>query len=151
MQSGQSDVVTQAWDRSDLLGSWRVVSAKGVLVDADGTRTESESSLEGVIIFTPQQRMIAFVLHPGREPAKDDEGKLKLFQSMVAYTGRFSLEPDRYILNIDWSSTALNQNEQQIRLFQIDKDTLRIETPEHSNIFDSTKRNSNTLFAIRER
>ena len=151
MQVGESDVVTASWARSDLYGSWRVVSSKGVMVDADGTRTEKESSLEGVIVFTPQHRMIAFVTHPGRQPAKNDADKLKLFQSMVVYSGRFSLQAEKYIVTIDWSSTALNQNEPQVRLYSIDKETLRIEVPEHKSIFDETKRNSNILIAMREK
>ena len=135
----------------ELYGSWRVVSAKGVLVDTDGTRTESEHALEGVLIFTPDHRMIAFVLHPGREPGQSDEAKLKLFGAMVTYTGRFTLYRDRYVVNIDWSSTGLNQQQEQTRYFTIDGDTLQIKVPEHSSIFNPAQRNSNTLFAIRER
>lgn len=146
----ESHAAVDAWNASDLYGSWRVISAKGVLVDTDGTRTESEHALEGVLIFTPDHRMIAFVLHPGREPGQSDEAKLKLFGSMVAYTGRFSLQPDRYLVTIDWSSTALNQNQEQVRLFRMDGDSLRIEVPEHSSIFNPAQRNSNILFAVRE-
>jgi hypothetical protein len=146
----ENHAAVDAWDASDLYGSWRVISAKGV-VDTDGTRTESEHALEGVLIFTPDHRMIAFVLHPGREPGQSDEAKLKLFGSMVAYTGRFSLQPDRYLVAIDWSSTALNQNQEQVRLFRMDGDSLRIEVPEHSSIFNPAQRSSNILFAVRER
>lgn len=151
MKVGESETVADSWGRSELYGSWRVVSAKGVVVHADGTRTESESSPEGVIIFTPEHRMIAFVTRPGRKPAQNDEDRLKLFQSMVVYSGRFSLEPGKYIVNIDWSSTALNQSEPQVRLYSIDGNTLRIKVPEHRSIFDETKRNSNILIAIREK
>jgi len=147
----EKDAVPASWRRNALYGSWRVVSAKGALVDAEGTRTESERPLEGVLIFTPDHRMIAFVLHPGRSAAKHDDDKLKLFQSMVAYTGRFTLEPDKYVLHVDWSSTALNQDEPQVRLYSIEGDTLRVTVAEHKNIFDATKRNSNVLTAIREK
>jgi hypothetical protein len=151
MDISKSDPAVDAWSASDLYGSWRVISAKGVLVDVDGTRTESEHALEGVLIFTPGHRMIAFVLHPGREPGQSDAAKLKLFGSMVAYTGRFTLEPDRYLVTIDWSSTALNENQEQVRLFRMDGDSLRIEVPEHSSIFNPAQRTSNTLLAVRER
>jgi Lipocalin-like domain len=151
MNMGVADPATGSWRRDDLIGSWGVVSARGVLVDADGTRTESSKSLDGVIIFTPQHRMIVFVTDPGRKPAIDDAEALKLFRSMVAYTGRLTLEPDRYTVDIEFSSTQLNLDEPQLRFYRIDNDTLTIETPEHKNIFDSAKRNSNTLTAIRER
>lgn len=134
-----------------LYGSWRVIGAKGVLVDADGTRTESESAQEGILIFTPEHRMIAFVLRPGRMPASHDAERLELFKSMAAYSGKFRLEPDRYILDIDWSSTALNQGEPQIRDYTIEADTMKIEVALHANIHDPTKKNANTLTLRRER
>jgi hypothetical protein len=134
-----------------LYGSWRVEGAKGVLEDADGTRTESESAQEGVLIFTPEHRMIAFVLSPGRTPAANDAERVALFKSMVTYSGKFRLEPGRYVLDIDWSSTALNTDEPQIRYYTIDGDMLRIEVPLHRNIHDPTKKNANTLSLKRER
>jgi len=76
---------------------------------------------------------------------------LALFKSMVAYTGKFTLEPRRYILNIDWSSTALNLGEPQIRYYTIEGDTLKIEVPLHRNIHDPTKKNANVLTLVRER
>ena len=134
-----------------LYGSWLVVGAKGVLVDADGTRNEIESVQEGVLIFTPGHRMIAFVMSPGRKPASDDAERVVLFKSMVTYSGKFRLERGRYILDIDWSSTALNLDEPQTRYYTIDGDTLTIDVPLHKNIHDATKQNANTLTLQREK
>lgn len=149
MQQDASAV--EALRDEQLYGSWRVAGAKGLLEDADGTRTESESAQEGVLIFTPEHRMIAFVLRPGRTPAANDAERVELFKSMVTYSGRFRLESGRYILDIDWSSTALNTDEPQIRYYTIDGDTLKIEVPLHRNIHDPTKKNANTLTLRRER
>ena len=149
MDSADAATVDLRDDR--LYGSWRVVGAKGTLVDADGTRTDSEMIQEGVLVFTPQHRVVAFVLHPGRKPATNDAERLALFKSMVTYSGRFRIEPGRYILNIDWSSTALNQDEPQIRYYTIEGDTLKIEVPLHRNIHDPTKKNTNVLTLVRER
>lgn len=134
-----------------LYGSWRVLGAKGVLEDSDGTRTESEAAQEGVLIFTPEHRMVAFVLSPGRRPATNDAERLELFKSMVTYSGKFRLEPGKYVLDIDWSSTALNTDEPQIRCYTIDGDTLKIEVALHRNIHDPSKKNANTLTLRRER
>lgn len=133
-----------------LYGSWRVTGAKGILVDAEGTRAEMESAQEGVLIFTPGHRMIAFVLSPDRKPASNDVERLALFKSMVTYSGLFVLEPGKYILDIDWSSTALNTDELQTRYYTIEGDTLKIEVPLHKNIHDPTKQNANTLTLRRE-
>lgn len=145
-----SETATTTLRDDCLYGSWRVVGAKGVLVDADGTRTEVESAQEGVLIFTPGHRMIAFVLRPDRKPAANDAERVELFKSMVTYSGKFRLEPGKYLLDIDWSSTALNQDELQTRYYTIDGDTLKIDVPLHKNIHDATKQNANTLTLRRE-
>lgn len=133
-----------------LYGSWRVVRAEGVLVDADGHRTESSSEQEGVLIFTPGHRMIAFVVRPGRTPADNDEDRLELFKSAITYSGHFRLEAGKYLLEIEWSSTALNQDELQVRGYRIEGDTLTITTELHRNIHDPSKQNANTLTLQRE-
>lgn len=148
MASGET--AAQTLRDEQLYGSWRVIGAKGVMVDADGMRTESESTQEGVLIFTPGHRMIAFVLSPDRKPASNDADRVALFKSMVTYSGKFVLEPGKYILDIDWSSTALNTDELQTRYYTIDGDTLKIEVPLHKNIHDATKQNANTLTLRRE-
>ena len=148
MASGET--AAQTLRDEQLYGSWRVIGAKGVMVDADGMRTESESTQEGVLIFTPGHRMIAFVLSPDRKPASNDADRVALFKSMVTYSGKFVLEPGKYILDIDWSSTALNTDELQTRYYTIDGDTLKIEVPLHRNIHDATKQNANTLTLRRE-
>lgn len=150
MEEGYSQDVVDAWRDNDLYGSWRIVAGKGISVDADGTRTEIDAKPEGVLVFTPSHRMIAFVVQPGRKPATNDEERLALFRSTTTYSGRFLLEPGRYILNVDWTSTALNQD-QQIREYAIDGDSMRIEVRLHPNIHDNTKQNANTLFLEREK
>lgn len=134
-----------------LYGSWLIVGAKGYLIDANGNRTENEGPQEGVLIFTPGHRMIAFALQPGRQPANNDEERVRLFKSMVTYSGKFRLEQGRYLLDIDWSSTALNTDETQIRNYEISSDNLTIEVPLHKNIHDPTTQNSNILMLVREK
>ena len=145
------NAASEAWRNHELYGSWRVVGAEGFSEHADGNRSPVHShAQEGVLIFTPGHRMIAFVVHPGRKPASSDAERLQLFKSMVTYSGKFRLDPEKYVLDIDWSSTALNQDEPQIRYYKIDGDTLTITVPLHSNIHDPTIKNSNTLTLVRE-
>ena len=149
MEKGNSEIAGLRDEQ--LYGSWLIVGAKGYSIDADGTRTEVDGPQEGVLIFTPLHRMIAFALQPGRKPAGNDEERLGLFKSMVTYTGRFKLESGRYLLDIDWSSTMLNLDETQIRNYTIDGDRLTIEVPLHRNIHDQTRQNSNVLMLVREK
>jgi len=151
MQDEKTDPKLEAWAREHLYGTWRVQSSKAVRVTADGKRIPQDTELEGVLVFTPGHRVVAFVLHPGRQPAKTDADKARLLETMAAYTGRFELHPDRYIFTMDWSSTALNQGAKITRLFKVDGDRMVVTVPEAPSFFDPNERSSNDLFLVREK
>ena len=114
-------------------------------------KTVRETPQDGVIIFTPAHRMIAFVVEQGRTPAKNDAESLKLFQSMAAYTGKFVLEPGKYTVNLDFTSSQIALDEPQVRRYRIEGDALIIETPEHDILFAPGKQNSTLLKAVQEK
>jgi hypothetical protein len=151
MDDGHPAVAGEVVERPELYGSWRMVSARTLLVEADGTRTETEAKPEGVILFTPQRMMAFATTDPNRKPATNDAEALKLYHSMIIYSGRYRLYADRYDIDIDLSSTELNKDEPQPRYYTIEGDTLRIEVKEHPYIADNTKRNATWLVCEREK
>jgi len=122
------------------------------VIDADKAKTVRETPQDGVIIFTPAHRKVAFVVEQGGgTPAKNDAEPLKFFQSMAAYTGKFILEPGKYTVNLDFTSTQISLDEPQVRHYRIEGDVLIIETPELDSLFAPGKRNSTLLKAVREK
>lgn len=63
-----------------------------------------------------------------REPGNTDEKMLALFRTVMAYTGRYRVEKDRFITKIDSSwNEAWNGSEQE-RFYKLDGDALEVST-----------------------
>ena len=94
----------------DLLGTWTMLSwrqqtvATGQIVDAHGPDPV------GYITYGADGRMHAIVVRrdravPRKLPATDAE-KLRLFDSMLAYAGTYSLDEDKVVHHVDASGSA---------------------------------------------
>src|SRR5436305_779521 len=66
------------------------------------------------------------------KPAKTIEEKAALLDSMIAYTGKFTVEGDKITTHVDTSSNEIytGANQDQTRFFRIDGNKLIIQTPE---------------------
>ena len=83
----------------------------------------------GYVIFTPEGRFMCVLTGEGRTAAKTDEDRAALLKSMVAYTGMYRLEADKFIVNVDASWNAAWVGTEQGRTFKIDGDRLQTFSP----------------------
>jgi hypothetical protein len=115
-------------DREKLLGIWKIVS----VVSEDQVTGEREPvlgvSLAGYLIFTPEGRMMTIVTGEDRKEAKNDEDRGDLFKSMVAYTGAYHLEGDKFITKVDVAWNPAWVGTEQTRFFVLDGHLLHITT-----------------------
>ena len=84
--------------------------------------------LEGGVVFTPGGRLMAIATSSGRIPARTDDDRLKLFGSLLAYTGQARLEGDgRFVTEVDasWDPAWAGRQE---RFFSIENDTFTVRT-----------------------
>ena len=117
-------------DASALLGTWKMVSwqqdifATGERVDALGPNPI------GYINYCADARMYALVVKNDRPPpagaVPTNEEKLRLFDSMLAYAGTYTLHGDRVIhhLNASWNQAWAGTD--QVRFSNLEDDTLTI-------------------------
>ena len=136
-----------AIDGSALYGGWKVISTV-VTTEGEGEQVIPST---GYLLFTPEHRISAIVGRPDRKPATNEAEELALARSLMAYTGRFELKEDHYVAKLDMSSTQLALDEQQIRYFRIDGDTLIISMPMRPSTVRPGVRDSTVLTAVRER
>jgi hypothetical protein len=117
-------------DASALLGTWKMVSwtwkvlATGEVSDAMGPDPI------GYIAYHADGRMMALVLKSDRPPftgtVPTDDEKIRLFDTMQAYSATYTLEGDKVVHHVDaawspaWAGTDLT------RPFALDGDTLVI-------------------------
>lgn len=78
----------------------------------------------GYLILLPSGRMAAVLEGEGRKPAKTDEERSALLQSLIAYTGKFRIEGDKWITKVDASWNGVWNGTEQERTYRLDGDKL---------------------------
>lgn len=106
----------------DLIGLWRLVSAK--LEDLDNGEIEDAYGPDplGYLLFAPGGRMLS-LLTGGANRGNDPAG---YFSSMVAYSGKYKVDGDRLITNVDVAWFPAWLGSQQERSFSVERDALHV-------------------------
>jgi hypothetical protein len=113
-------------DRAKLLGIWRIVTWESEF-QATGEREPVMGKIPtGYIIFTPEGRMMTVITGEGRKAAKTDQDRAALMKSVIAYTGMYRLEGDKFITKVDVSWNAAWVGTEQVRYFKFEGDRLHI-------------------------
>jgi hypothetical protein len=135
-----------------LYGSWRLVSFKAQIVGEDAEpRDVFGPAPFGRLILTSAHTMAAFLSRPDRKPPTNDAEAAMLLHSMTAYTGRFRVEGDKFITSVDGAWNEVFKSHEQVRIFQLEGDTLTIHVPEQPSGLEPGKRNTSVLTFTRER
>jgi hypothetical protein len=116
-------------DGEKILGTWRVVAWEGEF-QATGEREQvMGKNPTGYVIFTPEGRFMCVLTGEGRNAPKTDEDRAALLKSVVAYTGMYRLEGDKWITKVDASWNPAWVGTEQERSFKIDGDRLQTFSP----------------------
>ena len=111
-----------------LHGCWRLVSFYTELQDSKERTQPWGADPNGHLIFGSDGRMMVLITAKAREPGDTDEKLVALFRTVMAYTGRYRIDGDRFITKVDASwHEAWNGCEQE-RLYKLDGDTLVVFT-----------------------
>jgi hypothetical protein len=124
-----SPLTSFAEDRSGIVGVWRLVSYE-VESQATGEREPGlGKNPTGNIVFTPEGRMMVVLTGEGRKAPNTDQDRAGLLMSMVAYTGTYRIEGDKWITKVDVSWNPAWVGSEQTRSFRLDGDRLQESTP----------------------
>jgi Lipocalin-like domain len=112
-------------DREKILGIWRLVSFE-VEFQATGEREHIRGkNPTGFIIFTAEGRMMVVLTNEGRKAPKTDQDRADPLNSMVAHTGMYRIEGDKWITKVDVSGNPALVGTEQARFFRVDGDRLQ--------------------------
>jgi hypothetical protein len=121
--------VSTADDRAALVGTWKVLSFEVEYQDGrPASPWQGGRNPVGFLIFTEQGRMMAMIEGVGRKTAKTDEERGALLRSMIAYTGLYRLEGDKWITHVDASWNSNWTGTEQERFYKLDGDRLQVIT-----------------------
>jgi hypothetical protein len=115
-------------DRGPILGTWRLVSYE-VESQATGEREPVLGKTPtGNIIFTSEGRMMVVLTGESRKPPSNDQDRADLFKSLVAYTGTYRVEGDKWITKVDVAANPAWVGGEQTRTFRVDGNRLHEST-----------------------
>jgi len=83
----------------------------------------------GYVIFTPEGRVWFVLTGEGRKPAKTIEDRTELLNTLVAYTGMYRVEGDKWITKVDVAWNPEWVGTEQARSFKVEGDRLQVLTP----------------------
>ncbi len=112
-----------------LKGLWKLVSYE-VEVRKDGEKLPVMGEHPtGYAYFTPEKRVFFVLTGEDRKPAKDDAQRAQLLETLVSYTGKFRLDGDKWIADLDVAWDPKWVGSEQTRTFTLDGERLRVLTP----------------------
>jgi hypothetical protein len=113
-------------DGERLVGTWKLLS-QNVEIQATGEKAPTlGQSPAGYAIITADGRFMTVITAEGRKPADTAQGRANLLNSMVAYTGKYRLEGDKWITTIDVAWNPEWTGTEQTRFFKIEGDRLLV-------------------------
>ncbi len=123
-----------------LFGTWRVTSFKVQVIGEPEERDIFGSNPKGYVILTPEPRIMVFIAADGRRPPTNQAEAAAMLQSMIAYTGRITLEPDKFTTDVEISQNQIYAGTPQVRFYIVNGDKLTLRTPEQSSALFPGKR-----------
>ena len=79
----------------------------------------------GYILFLPEGRMAVVITGEGRTAPTTDQDRAGLFNSLVAYTGGYRVDGDKWITTVDVSANPALVGTEQTRSFRVNGDRLQ--------------------------
>jgi hypothetical protein len=110
------------------LGSWKLASWVQEFKDGSEPRLAYGKHPIGYIIFTPEGRMMALIEGEGRKSPTNDQESAALLRTLIAYTGKYSLEGDRWTTRVDAAWHPDRRGSNQVRYFKVEGDKLIVTT-----------------------
>lgn len=118
-----------AADAGSVVGIWKLVSYD-IEIQATGQKEAVFGQHpSGYVVFTPEGRVFFVLTADGRKPAKSVQERAELLSTLVAYTGSYRLEGDRWITKVDVAWNPEWVGTEQARSFTVNGGRLQVLTP----------------------
>ena len=118
-----------AGDGDKIVGTWKLVSYE-IEIQATGQRSPVMGEKPpGYATFTPEDRVFFVLTGEARKVAITDQGRAELLNTLIAYSGTYSVEGDKWTINVDVAWNPEWVGTKQVRDFKLDGERLMVLTP----------------------
>jgi hypothetical protein len=111
-------------ERLLIVGNWRLVSFEREFQGTAEREYPMGKAPTGYILFLPQGRMAVVITGEGRKAPSTDQDRVGLFNSLVAYTGGYRVDGDKWITQVEVSANPAWVGTEQTRTFRVTGDRL---------------------------
>jgi hypothetical protein len=112
-------------DRAKILGIWRLASFEREYQATGEREYPMGKTPTGYILFLPEGRMAVVITGEGRKAPTTDQDRAGLFNSLVAYTGGYRVDGDKWTTTVDVSANPAWVGTEQTRSFRVAGDRLQ--------------------------
>ena len=127
-----ADVSLQGTDAMDqqaaasLIGLWKLVAFDIEYQDTGERKATYGERPRGYLVLLPHGRMIAVITADERKVPQTDSDRVAAFQSMLAYSGLYRVDGDKWITKVDVAWNEAWNGTDQVRFFKVEGDELQI-------------------------
>ena len=117
---------SSAWadDAEKLLGNWKLVSFFTEDMQTKQRINVYGEQPTGAIGFTPAGRFFGFVAAEGRKAPQTPEEQAAAYRTIIAYTGKWRVEGDKFITKVDVAWNPAWVGTEQARFWRVEGDKL---------------------------
>lgn len=124
--------MTKVQAADSIVGTWRLVSLFEEETESKAVHKTFGDHPLGLLTYTPDGHMMAFLVDPSRKPTAapkpTDAEAAQLYQTMVAYTGRYTLEGEKITHHVDISWNQAWNGTDQWRYFEMKNNRLTLKS-----------------------
>lgn len=110
----------------ELHGWWRLVSFDMETQGVTERQKPFGANAFGRLVLSPNGQMMAIMTGEGRKSGQSDAEHVALFRSMLAYTGHYHVDGDKFITRVDASWNEAWTGTDQERFYELAGDRLDI-------------------------
>ena len=126
IDSGMNRVtLTRSEDRTPLVGMWRLLTFQREYQATGEREYPMGMAPTGYLLFLPEGHMAVVITGEGRKAPATDQDRAGLFNSLVAYTGPYRVDGDKWITTVEVSANPASVRTEQVRMFQISGNRLQ--------------------------
>jgi lipocalin-like protein len=125
-----------------LAGTWKLISCFMEDVETKEQKAVWGERPNGHLTVTPAGEWIVVQTSEGRKPPQSDEDRCAAFRSMLAYAGRYRVEGQKILVNVEVAWDESWTGTEQVRFFSLEGNRLHIEAApqRYANLGDRVMR-----------
>jgi Lipocalin-like domain len=116
-----------------LLGVWKLESWYTEFKATGEKKSFFGERPNGYLVFTPEKRVLGLLTGEQRRKPETAEDRIAAFWSMVAYSGIYRVEGDKWIMKVDVAWNESWTGTEQMRFFKVEGDKLTVTSPWEPN------------------